>query len=72
MSDDISKKNHKPEEPEPQEDIQNTYDVEGLIGGGAAGLIIGILISLDVVLTFICGMFIGLVVGTRIKKDKNK
>ena len=55
---------------ETKEDIKKTYDVEGLLGGGAAGLVVGIIVSFDAIFALQIGMFVGLIVGTRFKKNK--
>ncbi|MDR1695982.1 MAG: hypothetical protein LBR69_05075 [Endomicrobium sp.] len=56
---------------EKKENIQNTYDVEGLLGGGLAGLVVGIIISFDAIFAMEIGMFVGLIIGTRFKKNNN-
>jgi hypothetical protein len=51
-----------------RENADKTYDVEGLLAGGGAGLIVGLIVSFDVIFAIEIGMFAGLIVGTRIKK----
>lgn len=51
-------------------DIDKTYDIEGFLGGGAAGLLVGIIVSFDAIFAMEIGMFVGLIVGTRFKKEK--
>ncbi|MCL2390090.1 MAG: hypothetical protein FWD54_02985 [Endomicrobia bacterium] len=53
-----------------KEDIKKTYDVEGLLGGGAAGFVVGLIISFDAIFALQIGMFLGLIIGTRFKKNK--
>ncbi|MCL2145451.1 MAG: hypothetical protein FWH43_08190 [Endomicrobia bacterium] len=52
------------------ENIDKVYDVEGLLAGGAAGLGVGLLLPYDTILITQIGMFLGLLIGTRMKKDK--
>ncbi|MDR3306842.1 MAG: hypothetical protein LBS61_04155 [Endomicrobium sp.] len=54
-----------------EETIEKTYDIEGLLIGGAIGLAIGIVISFNVIFAMEIGMFLGLIAGTR-KKKKSK
>lgn len=56
---------------EEEEHIEKTYDIEGLLIGGAIGLAVGIIISFNVIFAMQIGMFLGLIVGTR-KKKTNK
>jgi hypothetical protein len=53
------------------ENIEDTYDISGLLLGGATGFGIGILISFNAIFAMEIGMFLGLIVGTRIKKKGN-
>ncbi|MDR1474567.1 MAG: hypothetical protein LBS38_02625 [Endomicrobium sp.] len=53
-----------------EETIEKTYDIEGLLIGGAVGLGIGILISFNAIFAMEIGMFLGLIFGTRKKKKK--
>ena len=75
-NEDIPQRNCEPKPKEesisaiPSDDIPKTYDVEGLIGGGIAGIVIGILVSFDALFAMVIGMFTGLVIGSRMKKDK--
>lgn len=69
--------NHQPTQPAQnganddfKENIDNVYDVEGLLAGGAAGAVVGILVSFDMIFAAEIGMFIGLIIGTRFKKNK--
>jgi hypothetical protein len=57
---------------ENKENVDNVYDVEGLLAGGAAGLVVGILIKFETIFAIQIGMFAGLLIGTRFKKGKNK
>ncbi|MDR2427561.1 MAG: hypothetical protein LBD19_01245 [Endomicrobium sp.] len=50
--------------------IEKTYDIEGLVIGGAIGLAVGILISFNAIFAMQIGMFLGLIIGTRKKKKK--
>jgi hypothetical protein len=52
--------------------IEKTYDVEGLLIGGAIGLAVGIVISFNAIFAMQIGMFLGLIIGTRKKKGKKK
>ena len=52
------------------ETIEETYDVSGLLIGGATGFIVGLVISFNVIFAMHIGMFLGLIVGTRIKKKR--
>ena len=52
------------------ENIEETYDVCRLLIGGAAGLIIGLVISFNAIFAMQIGMFLGLIAGMRIKKKK--
>lgn len=54
-----------------KENIDKVYDVEGLLAGGAAGLFIGAVISFDILFAAEIGMFIGLIIGTKFKKNKS-
>jgi hypothetical protein len=54
------------------ENIDKTYDVEGVIFGAIAGGVIGFIVSFDVIFAIQIGAFLGLVVGTRIKKKDDK
>ena len=60
------------------EKVDNTYSVEGMLYGVAAGYVIGIIVIAIANVTYylpLCvstGMIIGLAIGTSIKKDKNK
>jgi hypothetical protein len=58
------------EEIKKSENIEETCDVSGLLIGGAAGLIVGLVISFNAIFAMQIGMFLGLIVGTRIKKKK--
>ncbi|MCL1971837.1 MAG: hypothetical protein FWG57_02460 [Endomicrobia bacterium] len=61
------------EPPEDNKDnVDNVYDIEGLLAGGAAGLVVGILIKFETIFAIQIGMFVGLLIGTRFKKNKNK
>jgi hypothetical protein len=51
-----------------EENIERTRDIEGLLIGGVAGLIVGIIISFNAIFAMQIGMFLGLIVGVRIKK----
>jgi hypothetical protein len=53
-----------------EEYIEKTYDVEGLLIGGAIGLAVGIIISFNAIFAMQIGMFLGLIIGTRKKKNK--
>jgi hypothetical protein len=53
-----------------EENIEKTYDIEGLLIGAAIGLAVGILISFNAIFAMQIGMFLGLIVGTRKKKNK--
>jgi hypothetical protein len=53
-----------------EESLEKTYDIEGLIIGGAIGLAIGILISFNAIFAMEIGMFLGLIIGTRKKRRK--
>jgi hypothetical protein len=55
---------------EKEENIEKTYDIEGLLIGGAIGLAVGILISFNAIFAMQIGMFLGLIIGTRKKKKK--
>ena len=55
---------------ENKENADNVYDVEGLLAGGAAGLVVGLLIPFETIFTIQIGMFVGLLIGTRFKKGK--
>ncbi len=54
-----------------KENIDKVYDLEGLLAGGAAGLFIGAVISFDILFAAEIGMFIGLIIGTKFKKNKS-
>jgi hypothetical protein len=54
------------------EHIEKTYDVVGLLLGGAAGLAIGAIISFDIIFAIEIGMFLGLIVGTKLKKKETQ
>lgn len=54
-----------------KENIEKVYDIEGLLAGGAAGLVVGIIISFDIIFAAQIGMFLGLIIGTRFKKNKD-
>ncbi|MCA6071719.1 MAG: hypothetical protein LE168_05070 [Endomicrobium sp.] len=58
------------EEIKKSENIEETCDVLGLLIGGAAGLIAGLVISFNTIFAMQIGMFLGLIVSTRIKKKK--
>jgi hypothetical protein len=55
---------------EKEENIEKTYDIEGLLIGGAIGLAVGILISFNALFAMQIGMFLGLIIGTKKKKKK--
>jgi hypothetical protein len=55
---------------EKEENIEKTYDIEGLLIGGAIGLGVGIIISFNAIFAMQIGMFLGLIIGTRKKKKK--
>lgn len=56
------------EEIEKKEEIQKTYDVAGLLIGAVFGIFIAIIGVTDILMGITVGMFIGLVIGTFIKK----
>jgi F0F1-type ATP synthase assembly protein I len=51
------------------ENIEQTYDVAGLLIGGSIGLLIGIFFF-NAIFAMQIGMFLGLVAGVRMKKKK--
>ncbi|MDR1523549.1 MAG: hypothetical protein LBS29_06355 [Endomicrobium sp.] len=51
-----------------EEKIERNHDIEGLLIGGAVGLIVGMIISFNAIFAMQIGMFLGLVVGVKIKK----
>jgi hypothetical protein len=62
------KKEEAGAESEKEENIEKTYDTEGLLIGGAIGLAVGILISFNAIFAMEIGMFLGLIIGSRKKK----
>ena len=54
---------------ENKEPEQKSYDVAGLIIGGVAGLFISFMGIINFLMGIILGMFVGLVIGTLIKKN---
>lgn len=56
------------EEIEKKEEIQKSYDVAGLLIGAVFGIFIAIIGITDILMGITVGMFIGLVIGTFIKK----
>ena len=59
-----------PDDNASKENIDKVYDIEGLLAGGAAGLVIGLLISFDTIFAMQLGMFSVLIIGTRFKKGQ--
>ncbi|GHT36487.1 hypothetical protein AGMMS49593_01440 [Endomicrobiia bacterium] len=49
---------------------RSNYDVEGMFIGAAAGFIVGIIISFNIIFATEIGIFVGLAVGTMLKKQK--
>ncbi len=61
MSDDEIKNQEPANKPE-------TYDVAGMLIGGGVGFLFGLTGVMDFLMSIIVGMFLGLVIGTFIKK----
>jgi hypothetical protein len=53
------------------EKIEKTYDIEGLLIGGGVALLVSLLVSFDPIFGSEIGMFLGLLAGTRFKKDRS-
>ncbi|GHT52523.1 hypothetical protein AGMMS49990_08930 [Endomicrobiia bacterium] len=49
--------------------IEHNYDVEGMFIGAVAGFIVGIIISFNIIFATEIGIFVGLAVGTMLKKQ---
>ncbi len=65
MSEDDIKNQEQPDEEKKQ---VPTYDVAGLLIGGGVGILFSFTGLIDFLMSIIAGMFLGLLIGTFIKK----
>jgi hypothetical protein len=60
--------NNQQQQDDGEQKKPENYDVAGLLIGGGAGLFFGLTGVMDFLMSIIAGMFLGLVIGTFIKK----